>query len=83
MEIPIAVPLYRCADCGFVTTASQENAVRAHALGSPQCSGQLVVIADFAPPPTDVTRRARRRRATSRGSGSQGGVGRDPARSDS
>src|SRR5690242_6408008 len=42
-----AVPLYRCDDCGFLTTASQENAARAHETGSPDCAGQIALIADF------------------------------------
>jgi hypothetical protein len=59
------VPLYRCSDCGFVTTASQANAVRAHAEGTPDCAGRLEMIADFKRTPVVVLPGARRRRQSS------------------
>jgi hypothetical protein len=62
----MAVPLYRCADCGFVTTASHENALEAHAVGSPHCSGQLTMIADFARWPAVTGPPGRRRRRAGR-----------------
>ena len=57
------MPLYRCADCGFVTTASRENAVAAHEEGSLDCAGALELIADFARPSMVASAGARRRRA--------------------
>jgi hypothetical protein len=66
----ISVPLYRCTDCGFVTTASLENALEAHAVGSSECSGTIALIADFTRTPSVVVPVGRRRRATERsGSG--------------
>ena len=44
---PGSVPLYRCSDCGFVTTASHADAVAAHEGGSPWCAGAPELIADF------------------------------------
>jgi hypothetical protein len=58
--------LYRCADCGFVTTASRANAVLAHQTGSPQCCGEIDLIADFASTPAVVQPLVRRRRWHSR-----------------
>ena len=62
----MAVPLYRCDDCGFVTTASHENALEAHEVGSPHCPGRLTMIADFARTPTVTAPTGRRRRAGGR-----------------
>jgi len=58
------VPLYRCVVCGFVTTASHENALEAHLIGSPYCSGEITMIADFARSPTLAGASGRRRRCT-------------------
>jgi len=44
---PGGVPLYRCSGCGFTTTASLGNALRAHAAGSRDCPGELELAADF------------------------------------
>jgi hypothetical protein len=57
---PGVVPLFRCSDCGFVTTASEANAIAAHEQGSPACSGQIDMIADFKSPPAVVLPAARR-----------------------
>jgi hypothetical protein len=58
--------LYRCADCGFVTTASRANAALAHQIGSPQCPGAIDLIADFATTPAVVRPAGSRRRSASR-----------------
>ena len=58
---PYAVPLYRCSGCGFVTTASLGNALRAHAVGSPDCAGELELAADFSKAPEDASRLGRSR----------------------
>jgi hypothetical protein len=58
---PYAVPLYRCSGCGFVTTASLGNALRAHAVGSPDCAGDLELAADFSRAPEDASRLGRAR----------------------
>jgi hypothetical protein len=54
--------LYRCSECGFVTTASLENAVAAHEQGSSNCAGELDLIADFAQAPAVTVSAGRRRR---------------------
>lgn len=59
---PDDVPLFRCADCGFVTTASQTNALAAHEAGSPDCAGEIQLIADFTRAPMVAAPGARRRR---------------------
>ena len=56
-----AVPLYRCSGCGFVTTASLGNALRAHAVGSPDCASELELAADFSKAPEDASRLGRAR----------------------
>ena len=48
------MPLFRCTDCGFVTTASLVNALAAHEQGSPECAGQVEVIADFTRSPAGL-----------------------------
>jgi len=53
------VPLYRCSGCGFVTTASLGNALRAHAVGSPDCQGDLELAADFSKAPENAPRLGR------------------------
>ncbi|MGO9909059.1 MAG: hypothetical protein ACLP4R_27190 [Solirubrobacteraceae bacterium] len=58
---PYAVPLYRCSGCGFVTTASLGNALRAHAVGSPDCVGELELAVDFSKAPEDASRLGRAR----------------------
>jgi hypothetical protein len=57
------MPLYRCADCGFVTTASEAHAVLAHETGSPRCPGEIELIADFARTPAVVQSPRKRRRS--------------------
>ena len=52
-ELPVRRQSERCAvvsvsKCGFVTTASLENAVAAHQEGALDCPGSLELIADFA-----------------------------------
>jgi hypothetical protein len=79
VETPSAVPLFRCADCGFVTTASRENAQRAHRAGSSSCEGQIALVADFRGVPVIVPP-ARRRRSASRRAGDGGAVGPDARR---
>jgi hypothetical protein len=58
---PYAVPLYRCSGCGFVTTASLGNALRAHAVGSPDCVDDLELAVDFSKAPEDASRFGRSR----------------------
>jgi hypothetical protein len=58
---PYAVPLYRCSGCGFVTTASLGNALRAHAVGSPDCVDELELAVDFSKAPEDASRLGRAR----------------------
>ena len=58
---PFSVPLYRCSGCGFVTTASLGNALRAHAVGSPDCASELELAADFSKAPEDASRLGRAR----------------------
>jgi Na+-translocating ferredoxin:NAD+ oxidoreductase RNF subunit RnfB len=62
VAIPSAVPLYRCSDCGFVTTASHANAIAAHEEALPRCDGRLDVVADFKRPPAVMASPATRRR---------------------
>jgi hypothetical protein len=72
--------LYRCADCGFVTTASRANASLAHQTGAPQCSGEIELIADFATTPAVVRPAGRRRRSPSRQAASADAPTVDPGR---
>jgi len=62
------MPLFRCPECGFVTTASWENALAAHEQGSPHCAGPVELIADFARSPAVVLPGGRPRRARPRSS---------------
>jgi len=39
------MPLFSCPICGWTTTASLTQAVRAHALGAPDCGGVLEQVA--------------------------------------
>jgi len=39
------MPLFLCPICGWTTTASPEQAVRAHELGVPDCDGVLGQVA--------------------------------------
>jgi hypothetical protein len=39
------VPLFLCPICGWTTTASLTQAVRAHQLGVPDCDGVLEALA--------------------------------------
>ncbi len=55
------MPLYRCSGCGFVTTASLDNALRAHAVGSSDCVGELELAVDFSKAPEDASRLGRAR----------------------
>jgi hypothetical protein len=58
-----AVPLYRCSECGFATTASSANALRAHEAGATQCPGELELVVDFRDVPLAAPRPRRRRRS--------------------
>lgn len=60
------MPLFRCSECGFVTTASLENAVAAHEQGSPDCDGPVELIADFTRTPVVVSPAGKRRRGGQR-----------------
>ena len=66
-----SVPLFRCPECGFVTTASWENALAAHEQGSPHCAGPVELIADFARFPAVVSPAGRRRRSGKHSSAAQ------------
>lgn len=44
---PGRMPLYRCGGCGFVTSASRKNAVRAHEAGWPGCAGEVELALAF------------------------------------
>jgi hypothetical protein len=44
-----------------VTTASLGNALRAHAVGSPDCAGELELAVDFSKAPEDASRLGRAR----------------------
>jgi hypothetical protein len=63
------MPLFRCTDCGFVTTASQATALAAHEQGSSDCGGQVELIADFTRSPGAVGAAVRRRRRESSATG--------------
>jgi hypothetical protein len=39
--------LYRCGHCGFATTAFWNTAVQAHAIGCPECAGEIELVARF------------------------------------
>jgi hypothetical protein len=62
VDIRASVPLYRCAQCGFVTTASRDTALAAHEQGSAECAGEVELIADFARQPVVNAPGGRRRR---------------------
>jgi hypothetical protein len=55
--IESGVPLYCCRACGFATTASWRNAVKAHDVGAPHCGGELEMRASFATQPPAFPRR--------------------------
>jgi len=60
------MPLYRCVACGFVTTASRDNAFEAHTVGSPDCHAPLSMITDFARAAAVAGPNGRRRRTLAR-----------------
>ena len=45
-----AFPLYRCGHCGFATTAFWDTAVQAHAIGCPECAGEVELVTRFDTP---------------------------------
>jgi hypothetical protein len=63
------MPLFRCTDCGFVTTASKANALAAHDQGSPACDGHVEPIIDLTRSPARMGAAGRRRRRESPASG--------------
>lgn len=40
------MPLYRCPECGWATTASWVTTVRAHRAGCPECAGSPLLVAN-------------------------------------